>query len=35
MDAQIQRSAREYERLKSEVGETPLQKHLKELGKLH
>ena len=34
MDAQIERSAREYERLKSQAGETPLQKRLKELGKL-
>jgi uncharacterized protein (DUF433 family) len=34
MDAQIERGAREYERLKSQAGETPLQKRLKELGKL-
>jgi uncharacterized protein (DUF433 family) len=33
MDAQIERSAREYERLKSQAGETPLQKRLKELAK--
>ena len=34
MDAQIERSARDYERLKAQAGETPLQKRLKELGKL-
>jgi len=34
MDAQIERGAREYQRLKSQAGETPLQKRLKELGKL-
>ena len=34
MDAHIERGAREYERLKSQAGETPLQKRLKELGKL-
>ncbi len=34
MDIQIERSAREYERLKSQAGETPLQKRLKEFGKL-
>jgi uncharacterized protein (DUF433 family) len=34
MDVQIERSACEYERLKSQAGETPLQKRLKELGKL-
>ncbi|MGH7968163.1 MAG: DUF433 domain-containing protein [Limisphaerales bacterium] len=34
MDAQIERGAREYERLKSRAGETPLHKRLKELGKL-
>lgn len=34
MDAQIERGAREYERLKSEAGETPLQKRLKDAGKL-
>jgi len=34
MDAQIERGAREYERLKSQAGESPLQKRLKELGKL-
>ena len=33
-DAQIERGAREYERLKSQASETPLQKRLKELGKL-
>ena len=32
IDAQIERGAREYERLKSQAGETPLQKRLKELG---
>jgi uncharacterized protein (DUF433 family) len=34
MDAQIDRSAREYERLRAQAGETPLQKRLKEMGKL-
>ena len=34
IDAQIERGAREYERLKAQVGETPLQKRLKEAGKL-
>jgi uncharacterized protein (DUF433 family) len=34
MDAQIERGAREYERLKAEAGESPLQKRLKQLGKL-
>lgn len=35
LDAQIERGAKEYERLKAEVGETPLQKRLKQVGKLH
>src|SRR5882757_1515425 len=34
MDAQIERGARDYERLRAQAGETPLQKRLKELGKL-
>ena len=34
MDTQIERGAREYERLKSQAGETPLHKRLKDLGKL-
>jgi hypothetical protein len=34
MDARIERGAREYEQLKSQAGETPLQKRLKEIGKL-
>ena len=34
LDAQIEGGRREYERLKAEAGETPLQKRLKELGKL-
>jgi Uncharacterized conserved protein len=34
MDTQIERSAREYERLRAEAGETPLQRRLKEMGKL-
>jgi uncharacterized protein (DUF433 family) len=34
MDAQIDRGAREYERLRAQAGETPLQKRLKELGKV-
>lgn len=34
LDAQIERGAKEYERLKAEVGETPLQKRLKGVGKL-
>jgi hypothetical protein len=34
MDAKIERSAHEYEQLKSQAGETPLQKRLKGLGKL-
>lgn len=34
LDAQIQRGANDYERLKSEAVETPLQKRLKQLGKL-
>jgi len=34
MDAHIKRSAREYERLRSEDGESPLRKRLKKMGKL-
>lgn len=34
LDAQIERSAREYERLRSESGETPLEKRLKRMGRL-
>ena len=34
VDAQIERGAHEYQRLKSDARETPLQKRLKELGKL-
>src|SRR5437588_555528 len=34
MDAQIEHRVREYERLQSQAGETPLQKRLKEIGKL-
>src|SRR5436309_6478214 len=34
MDVRIEQGAREYERLKSQAGDTPLQKRLKELGKL-
>ena len=33
MDAHIERSARDYERLRSQAGETPLQKRLKQVGK--
>src|SRR5437588_939145 len=35
IDSQVDRGAREYERLRAQTGETPLQKHLKEMGKLH
>ena len=34
IDVQIERSAHEYERLRSEAGESPLHKRLKQLGKL-
>src|SRR6266540_693711 len=34
MDAQIERSTRHYEQLRSQAGETPLQKRLKAMGKL-
>ena len=34
IDAQIEGSARNYEHLRSEEGETPLQKRLKAMGKL-
>jgi uncharacterized protein (DUF433 family) len=34
VDAQIERGVQEYQRLKSQAGETPLQKRIKELGKL-
>src|SRR5687768_16486701 len=34
MDARIERGMREYEQLKFQAGESPLQKRLKELGKL-
>jgi uncharacterized protein (DUF433 family) len=34
MDVEIERGAHEYERLKSQADETPLQKRLKDLGKL-
>ncbi len=34
IDAQIERSARNYEQLRSEAGETPLQKRLRAMGKL-
>ena len=34
VDAQIERGAQEYERLKAQASETPLQKRIKELGKL-
>jgi uncharacterized protein (DUF433 family) len=34
MDVEIEQGAREYERLKSQSGETPLEKRLKDLGKL-
>ena len=33
MDGEIERGVREYERLKSQAGETPLQKRLKAVGK--
>jgi len=34
MDVQIERGAGDYERLKSQAGETPLQKRVKATGKL-
>ena len=34
MDAHIETSAQDYERLRSHAGETPLRKRLKALGKL-
>jgi uncharacterized protein (DUF433 family) len=34
MDAQIQRSAHNLERLREQVGESPLRKRLREMGKL-
>jgi uncharacterized protein (DUF433 family) len=34
LDAQIDKGAQEYERLKTKAGESPLQKRLKQLGKL-
>lgn len=34
MDAQIQRSMQEVERLRTQVGESPLRKRLREMGKL-
>ena len=34
IDLHIEQSAQDYERLRSEAGETPLKKRLKELGKL-
>ena len=34
MDAQIERSAKEVERLRAEAGESPLRKRLREMGKL-
>src|SRR5436190_22327004 len=34
MDAQIQRSMREVERLRTHAGESPLRKRLREMGKL-
>jgi hypothetical protein len=34
MDAHIERSAREYERLRSQASDTPLRKRLKQMGKL-
>ncbi|MEY2428133.1 MAG: hypothetical protein QOJ40_1018 [Verrucomicrobiota bacterium] len=34
IDSQIERGSREYERLRAQAGETPLQKRLKEMGKL-
>ena len=33
MDAQIERGAKQYEKLKSEAGESPIQKRLKAMGK--
>jgi uncharacterized protein (DUF433 family) len=34
IDAQIERGAQDYEQLRSQAGETPLHKRLRELGKL-
>jgi len=34
MDAQIQRSVKDMERLRSQAGESPLKKRLREMGKL-
>jgi hypothetical protein len=34
MDAQIERSAQEVKRLRAEVGESPVRKRLREMGKL-
>jgi uncharacterized protein (DUF433 family) len=34
MDAQIQRSATEVERLRAQAGESPIRKRLREMGKL-
>jgi hypothetical protein len=34
MDAQIQRSAQEVERLRAQAGESPIRKRLREMGKL-
>ncbi len=34
MDAQIQRSVKEVEQLRTQAGESPLRKRLRELGKL-
>jgi len=34
MDARIQKSAQEVERLRAEAGESPLRKRLREMGKL-
>ncbi|SPE53128.1 conserved hypothetical protein [Verrucomicrobia bacterium] len=34
LDAQIERGARDYQSLKSQAGETPLQKRLRAMGKL-
>lgn len=34
IDAQIEQSAQQYEQLRSQAGETPFKKRLRELGKL-
>jgi hypothetical protein len=34
LDAQIEQSVETYERLKAEAGDSPLQKRLRDLGKL-